>query len=308
MELNEYLQENYSPTATGNYQYLISRYKSLVHNPEKASYQDVMNYIAQLRETGKHPKTIRNHLFAIKIYYRYLMATRKRKDHPCQFLYLQDKINRAVDVQSLYTMPQMEKFLENYSPNKKNEPTKQREKVVISLLVYQALTVLEISQLNLTDLNLDKGTIQIKEGGALKNHPVDDFSERARLPRGKNNGRTLDLKPSQIMLLHNYINETRERLLKRNQTESEALVISNTGKRIPPHGISRTINCNRKPTEKMQPLKIRQSVIAHLLKNGNDLRVVQVFAGHKRAAATEEYKQTGLEELKAVIDKLHPLQ
>jgi len=289
MELNEYLQENYSPTATGNYQYLINRYKSLVHNPEKASYQDVMNYIAQLRETGKHPKTIRNHLFAIKIYYRYLVATGKRKDHPCQFLYLQDKINRAVDVQSLYTMPQMEKFLENYRPNKKNEPTRQREKVVISLLVYQALTVLEISQLNLTDLNLDKGTIKI-QGNV------------------KNNGRTLDLKPSQIMLLHNYMNETREKLLEKNQTESEALIISNTGKRIPPHGISRTINCNRKPSEKMQPLKIRQSVIAHLLKNGNDLRVVQVFAGHKRAAATEEYKQTGLEELKAVIDKLHPLQ
>lgn len=299
MELNEYLQENYSPTATGNYQYLINRYKSLVHNPEKASYQDVMNYIAQLRETGKHPKTIRNHLFAIKIYYRYLVATGKRKDHPCQFLYLQDKINRAVDVQSLYTMPQMEKFLENYSPNKKNEPTRQREKVVISLLVYQALTVLEISQLNVQDLNLEKATIKI-QGNV------------------KNNGRTLDLKPSQIMLLHNYMNETRERLLTRNtcpsetecrrETEPEALIISNTGKRIPPHGISRTINCNRKPSEKMQPLKIRQSVIAHLLKNGNDLRVVQVFAGHKRAAATEEYKQTGLEELKAVIDKLHPLQ
>lgn len=289
MELNEYLKENYSPTATGNYQYLINRYKSLVHNPEKASYQDVMNYIASLRESGKHPKTIRNHLFAIKIYYRYLMAAGLRQDHPCQFLYLQDKINRAVDVQSLYTMPQMEKFLENYNPNKKNEPTRQREKVVISLLVYQALTVLEISQLNVQDLNLEKATIKVK--GNVKN-----------------NGRTLDLKPSQIMLLHNYINETRERLLEKNKTESEALIISNTGKRIPPHGISRTINCNRKPNEKMQPLKIRQSVIAHLLKNGNDLRVVQVFAGHKRAAATEEYKQTGLEELKAVIDKLHPLQ
>jgi len=289
MELNEYLQQHYSPTAITGYSYMIRTYREQTYNPEKASYQDVMNYIAQLRETGKHPKTIRNHLFAIKIYYRYLVATGKRKDHPCQFLYLQDKINRAVDVQSLYTMPQMEKFLENYNPNKKNEPTRQREKVVISLLVYQALTVLEINQLNVQDLNLEKGTVKVK--GNVKN-----------------NGRTLDLKPSQIMLLHNYMNETRERLLKRNQTESEALIISNTGKRIPPHGISRTINCNRKPSEKMQPLKIRQSVIAHLLKNGNDLRVVQVFAGHKRAAATEEYKQTGLEELKAVIDKLHPLQ
>lgn len=289
MSLEDYLKENYSPTATGNYSYMIRTYSGQTHHPEKAGYQDVMNYIAGLREAGKHPKTIRNHLFAIKIYYRYLVATGKRKDHPCQFLYLQDKINRAVDVQSLYTMPQMEKFLETYSPNKKNESTRQREEVTISLLIYQALSVLEISGLNLTDLNLDKGTIKIK--GNVKN-----------------NGRTLELKPSQIMLLHNYINETRKNLLEKNKAVSEALIISNTGKRIPPHGISRTINCNRKSTEKMQPLKIRQSVIAHLLKNGNDLRVVQVFAGHKRAAATEEYKQTGLEELKAVINKLHPLQ
>lgn len=289
MELEEYLKEKYSPTATGNYQYLINRFKSLVYAPEKASYQDVMSYLGSLREAGKHPKTIRNHLFAIKIYYRYLVAEGVRADHPCQFLFLADKINRAVDVQSLYSMPQMEKFLESYNPNKKNEPTKQREKVVISLLIYQALTVLEISQLNLQDLNLEKGTIRI-QGNV------------------KNNGRTLDLKPTQIMLLHNYLNETRNKLLEQNKTTDEALLIRNTGKRILPHGISRTINCNRKETEKMKPLKIRQSVIAHLLKSGNDLRIVQVFAGHKRAAATEEYKQTGLEELKAAIDKLHPLQ
>jgi site-specific recombinase XerD len=296
MNLEQYLKENYSPTATGNYQYLINRFKSLTHSPERATYQDVMSYLAQLRETGKHPKTIRNHLFAIKIYYRYLVAEGVRNDHPCQFLFLADKINRAVDVQSLYSMPQMEKFLESYEPNPKNQPTKQREKVVISLLIYQALTVLEISQLNVQDLNLEKGTIRVKGNACLPARQV------------KNNGRTLDLKPSQIMLLHNYLNETREQLIKRNGTISEALLLGNTGKRILPHGISRTINLGRKPTEKMQPLKIRQSVIAHLLKSGNDLRIVQVFAGHKRAAATEEYKQTGLEELKAAIQKHHPLQ
>jgi site-specific recombinase XerD len=289
MNLEQYLKENYSPTTLASNLYIINRFKSLVYAPEKASYQDVMDYIASLREAGKHPKTIRNHLFAIKIYYRYLVAEGVRNDHPCQFLFLQDKINRAVDVQSLYSMPQMEKFLESYNPNPKNQPTKQREKTVISLLIYQALTVLEISQLNVQDLNLEKATIKVK--GNVKN-----------------NGRTLDLKPNQIMLLHSYLNEIREQLLQKNRAESEALLIGNTGKRILPHGISRTINCNRKETEKMKPLKIRQSVIAHLLKSGNDLRIVQVFAGHKRAAATEEYKQTGLEELKAAIDKLHPLQ
>ena len=295
MELETYLKENYSPTATNSYLYLIDRYTSLMHDPESATYSDVMNYIAALREaknrSGRHlhPKTIRNHLFAIKIYYRYLMAAGKRKDHPCQFLYLKDKINRAVDVQSLYTMENMQRFFEAFNPSKKSKPAAGREKVVISLLIYQALTVLEIAQLNVSDLSLDQGTIQIK--GNVKN-----------------NGRTLDLKPSQIMLLHNYLNETRAQLLTKNQTESEALLVGNTGNRILPHGISRTINRGRKPSEKMQPLKIRQSVIAHLLKSGNDLRLVQVFAGHRRAASTEAYKQTGLEELKALIDTLHPLQ
>ena len=35
---------------------------------------------------------------------------------------------------------------------------------------------------------------------------------------------------------------------------------------------------------------------------------VKAFAGHKRGLATEKYEQTGLEQLKAVIDNLHPLQ
>ncbi|MBK8153289.1 MAG: hypothetical protein IPK61_09705 [Saprospiraceae bacterium] len=46
----------------------------------------------------------------------------------------------------------------------------------------------------------------------------------------------------------------------------------------------------------------------HLLKQNNDIRIVQVFAGHKRSGSTEQYKQSGLEELKASIERLHPLQ
>lgn len=68
------------------------------------------------------------------------------------------------------------------------------------------------------------------------------------------------------------------------------------------------INRGKDKSEKLIPLKIRQSVIAHLLKENNDIRIVQEFAGHRRAASTEAYKQTGLEELKSAIEKLHPLQ
>jgi len=72
--------------------------------------------------------------------------------------------------------------------------------------------------------------------------------------------------------------------------------------------INRIVNKNRSKEIKLSPLKIRQSVIANLLKENKGLRIVQEFAGHRRCSSTEAYKQTGLEELKQVIDKIHPLQ
>ncbi len=61
------------------------------------------------------------------------------------------------------------------------------------------------------------------------------------------------------------------------------------------------------PERKLNAQTIWQSVIANLLKAGKDLRVVQVFSGHKKPSSTERYRQTGLEELKAAVQKHHPL-
>lgn len=66
------------------------------------------------------------------------------------------------------------------------------------------------------------------------------------------------------------------------------------------------INKSRLEAKKITPLKIRQSVIKNLL-NKNDLRVVQVFAGHKTSSTTAQYKATNLEELKQQINTKHPL-
>ncbi|WP_158857071.1 hypothetical protein [Lunatibacter salilacus] len=48
--------------------------------------------------------------------------------------------------------------------------------------------------------------------------------------------------------------------------------------------------------------------IANLLKRGNDLRIVQVFAGHKYPSATEKYKQANVEALQAAINQYHPIK
>jgi integrase/recombinase XerD len=37
------------------------------------------------------------------------------------------------------------------------------------------------------------------------------------------------------------------------------------------------------------------------------MRVVQVFARHKKISSTEKYRQSGLDELQKAIERYHPL-
>jgi integrase/recombinase XerD len=53
---------------------------------------------------------------------------------------------------------------------------------------------------------------------------------------------------------------------------------------------------------------IRQSVITNLLKQNNDLRLVQAFAGHKYPSTTEKYKQTNVTQLKLALELHHPFK
>ncbi len=290
MILTEYLKKEYSRNAIGSYESTIKRYVlQMGSKAETASYTDVLDYIGLLREQNLHPKTLRNNLFAIKIYYRYLVEIGKRNDHPCQYLNLKDQINRAIQVESLYPKEIVENLFETWES--KNKVNQIRDKITISLLVYQALTVLEISQIKTGDINLENGTIYIKANV-------------------KNKQRTLSLKPNQILLFHNYLKNEYKSYRQRQSPgkRQEYFLLSGEGLQLWQGGINRMINQHKDQQNKLIPLKIRQSVIAHLLKENNDIRIVQEFAGHRRTSSTEAYKQTGLEELKSAIDKLHPLQ
>ena len=290
MTLKNYLQNEYSKTSLSGYENMINRFVlALGSKAEKAVYTDVLDYIGLLREQNLHPKSLRNNLFAIKIYYRFLVATGKRNDHPCQYLYLKDQINRAIQVEALYPKEVIENLFESWES--KNKINQTRDKIIISFLVYQALTVLEITQIKTSDINLEDGTVKVKGNS-------------------KNKGRTLSLKPRQILLFHNYLKTEYKSYYKQQKPSKrqDYFLLSEEGLQLYQGGINRMINGGKDQQNKLIPLKIRQSVIAHLLKENNDIRIVQEFAGHRRTASTEAYKQTGLEELKSAIDKLHPLQ
>ncbi|NAW50091.1 tyrosine-type recombinase/integrase [Elizabethkingia argentiflava] len=295
--LRSYLEKKYSKSTLNSNLYNIRRFTDYCGNrSEKANYKDVLQYIEHLRKNHDlHPKTLRHCLYAVKIYFNYLLEIGKRKDHPCSELFLKDKVSKQIQVDNLYSEETLENYFETYHIRKKSY-LQNRNKIMISLLIYQALTVNEVSALQTGDINLDRGEIYIKGREELT----------AKSPQS----RTLPLQAKQILLFYHYLKKDRAKLLKYNQRNpnEESFILGQYGEKINPHGISKMINETRKGNEQIKPMKIRQSVIANLLKKENDTRIVQVFAGHKRASTTQQYKQTDLEILQNAVNLYHPLK
>ena len=137
----------------------------------------------------------------------------------------------------------------------------------MSLLVYQGVKVGEIIQLKLTDINLEKAQIHIT-GTA------------------QTNNRILALKAEQILLFYTYL-ENRNHL-------SNYFLLNKLNSPITGDDINYLIATYQKQfNKKLTTITIRQSVITNLLTKGNDLRIVQEFAGHKQLDTTEKYLDRG---------------
>jgi site-specific recombinase XerD len=297
MKLKEYLEKKYSKSTLYSNLFLIKRFTDYYQNKApKATFKEVLNYIEHLRKNyNLHPKTLRHCLYGVKIYFNYLLETGQRNDHPCSELFLKDKIDKQIQVDTLYSPETLETFFETYQIRKKKY-LENRNKIIISLLIYQALTVKEIAEQEIQNINLEKCEIFIKASAELT----------AKSPQS----RTLPLQAKQILLIYNYLEKDRVKLLQYNhkkETET-SFILGQYGEKINPHGIGKMINETKPKTEQIKPIKIRQSVIANFLKKENDTRIVQVFSGHRRASTTIQYKQTEFELLQNAVNNYHPIK
>jgi site-specific recombinase XerD len=289
MKLTHYLYERFAARTAHGYQLMIENYCRQVKHPDKAKYKDILHYLEQERSKGKKSNTMLTYIAAIKVYYDYLTKTGNRKDHPCKHLVLKDRIDYRVNVQELFSSSELQLLFEQPSRAISKPPrTALRDKVILSLLIYQGLTTKNIVSLELEDLNLEQATIYIKSETTL-------------------NARTLELHPKQIMLISKYLQEERTILNRSNSTQ---LILTRRYQAERGCGVHDVVKVYKYlfPDKTLSPLTIRQSVIANLLKAGKDIRAVQVFAGHRSPMTTERYQQTGVEELTAAIQKFHPLK
>ncbi|UOU98180.1 tyrosine-type recombinase/integrase [Chryseobacterium daecheongense] len=287
MSLLEYLRNTLSEETVKNYLYEIEKFKKHYRNPEKISYQNLMEYVELLRK-NYNPQSVKRTIYAIKKYYDYLVETGKIKANIASNIKIKDGKENPIQLQELLTEKELQNLLE---PRKERYPIlEKRNQIIMSLLVNQALLVGEMERLTIEDIDLKEAKIKVQKTGIT-------------------NSRILELKAEQILLFYQYLKEEREQLVSFRTEIENYFLLGKLGTKITSDDINYLISTYKKNfTKKLTSITIRQSVIKLKLDQGENLRKVQYFAGHKHADTTEKYKETGINALQTAINQFHPMK
>jgi integrase/recombinase XerD len=266
--------------------------------PNETTYNDLLNFIDCCKLEGKSIKLINRKLCSIRNYYDFL------KKYNSSIINLATNLNLRGNKQRLPSnIINYAELEELYNSFETRDNRSKRNKIILGLLIYQAVTTEELKQLEHNHLKLKEGKIVVP-------------GNRRR------NSRTLELKPFQILDLYEYQNKVRPRILKEvskpkparkpdriNKARlKEQLFISINGSENIKNSLLHMFNAIRKTNpEILHPKQIRASVITYWLKNHN-LREVQYMAGHKHVSSTERYQLNNLDKLQSKLEKYHPLK
>lgn len=276
-------------------------------DPETAGSTDITAYLKHLQTKGQQNNTRRTNLGILKHYFDYLICQEKRSDHPAQHIKIRGAKRRTLypifSVQELETLYGSYKLREaTDSCNNRNwfynaVLSRERNKAILGLIIYQGLTTDEVNRLSINDMKLKEGKV---------------FISGTR----KSNERELELRSHQVMELMEYQVTTRRALLAlRGEIGVSPLYFLPV--RIAPgqqevngsginiwKGLSKELKAGNKKFINFQ--QVRASVITHWLKQYN-LRQVQYMAGHRYVSSTESYLINNIEDLQNDIDHYHPI-
>lgn len=251
---------------------------------EQASYADILSFMKYCQKQGAAQRTVQNYLNAIRHLYDHLIEQGRKETNPVTGIKVQ-----GVKRKSLYHIFQPEELHTIYNSYQDESLKGKRNKIMLSLLVYQGVKTEELIKLEVQDVKLREGKIEIP-GGAK--------SER----------RLLQLESHQVLEFYDYVNNTRKEILTKSGQQTDKLFVSIEGGNSLDSCMHRLMFwVKRKNKLVVNAKQLRASVIVKWLRIYN-LRKVQYLAGHRYISSTESYQQSEMEGLTEEVNKFHPLE
>lgn len=254
-----------------------------VHTAEATDKNDILYYLARLKQEGKAASTVARTIVSIRAFYQFLARERLIAADPSLHV---DSPKLDKKLPKVLNQQEVELLLE--SP-KASTPGGSRDKAMLELLYATGIRVSELIALDVGSINLGMGFVRC----------VGKGSKERIIPLGRIASQSID----------RYVQGMRARLLKPAGPAEPALFVNRNGQRLTRQGFWKIIKQYAREAgiyKDITPHTLRHSFATHLLENGADLRSVQEMLGHADIATTQIYTHVTKSRMKEVYDRTHP--
>ncbi|MGN2432615.1 tyrosine recombinase XerC [Pseudomonas syringae] len=239
--------------------------------------QHLRSFTARQHQQGQSSRSLARMLSAVRGFYKYL-----NREGICQH----DPANGLAPPKGERRLPKTldtDRAAQLLDGGVEEDFLAQRDQAILELLYSSGLRLSELTGLNLDQLDLRAGLVQVLGKG----------SKTRVLPVGSKARKAL---------------ESWLPLRALTNPQDDAVFVSQHGKRLGPRAVQNRVKAagERELGQNLHPHMLRHSFASHLLESSQDLRAVQELLGHADIKTTQIYTHLDFQHLATVYDSAHP--
>jgi integrase/recombinase XerD len=252
-----------------------------IRTMEQVRIMHLQNYLTRLRRKQLSSSSITRKISSIRSFHNYLLREREIKEN------IMVDIAKPKTAKTLPMVLNQDEIARLFAAAEGKEKDLDYRNIAMLELAYgSGLRVSELVGLNIADLHLGQGLVNITGKGSKE--------------------RIVPLSEEAVVALRNYLGTFR---MKIKPKDREAVFVNRLGSRISRVGFYKIIQSlaeKAKIDKPISPHTLRHSFATHLIENGADLRVVQDLLGHEDILTTELYTHISKRHLQDAYQSAHP--